>query len=261
MKDATLKNESLEKWQVHFLSYILGIEQNFLNEATSMNELPVRSCADIYKRGYKARLVESLGETYSATWWVLGDDDYLKLAEEFVASTPSRSFDLSDYGKEFPDFLKSSVVVSEIPFISELSRFEWVFKILFHSADVPNKENFLSRLSQNPEMKLRLLPSTILWRSNFSIYEIWKQRDGDIAALNDIDLELPEFILCRKLEGKVRMNYLEESELRLLQQFETPRSIDEAVASYQNLYGELTPESVQSLFSRIGVLGVLEGAI
>ena len=62
MKDATLKNESLEKWQVHFLSYILGIEQNFLNEATSMNELPVRSCADIYKRGYKARLVESLGE-------------------------------------------------------------------------------------------------------------------------------------------------------------------------------------------------------
>ncbi len=252
-----MKNDTLKTWQVHFFSYIMNIEQSFLSTATSMNELSVRSCADIYKRGYSARLVESMGDTYSATWWVLGDDDFLSLANEFVGNIPSRSFDLSDYGEEFSGFLKSSPVIAEIPFISDLARFEWNFKSLFHSNDVPAAENIFSLIGSNPDVKVRLLPSTILWQSDFAIYEIWKRREGNVTSLNEIDLEMSESILCRKLDGKVHMSYLEESEFRMLKQFETPQSIAEAVIQYQNLFGELTPESIQSLFSRIGVLSVL----
>ena len=252
-----MRNEDLKNWQVHFFSYLMNIEQSFISKATSMNELSVRSCADIYKRGYSARLVESLGDTYSATWWVLGDDDFLKLANEFVGNIPSRSFDLSDYGEEFSSYLKNSPVIEEIPFASDLARFEWNFKSLFHSKDVPAAENIFSLVGSNPDVKVRLLPSTILWHSDFAIYEIWKRREGNVTSLNEIDLDMSESILCRKLDGKVHMSYLEESEFRMLKQFETPRSIEEAVIQYQNLFGEMTPDSIQSLFSRIGVLGVL----
>ena len=252
-----MRNESLKNWQVHFFSYIMNIEQSFLSKAISMNELSVRSCADIYRRGYSARLVESLGDTYSATWWVLGDEDFLKLANEFVGNIPSRSFDLSDYGEEFSNFLKSSPVIAEIPFVSDLASFEWNFKLLFHSKDVPAVENIFNLIGSNPDVKIRLLPSTVLWQSGFAIYEIWKRRESNVASLNEIDLDMRESILCRKLDGKVHMSYLEESEFRMLKQFETPRSIEEAVINYQNLFGELTPESIQSLFSRIGVLGAL----
>lgn len=252
-----MKNESLKTWQVHFLSYIMNIEQSFLSTATSISELSVRSCADIYRRGYNARLVESLGDTYSATWWTVGDDNFLKLANEFVRNIPSRSFDLSDYGEEFSDFLKNSPVITEIPFVSDLARFEWNFKSLFHSKDVPASENIFSLIGSNPDVKVRLLPSTILWQSDFAIYEIWKRREGSVTSLNEIDLEMSESILCRKLDGKVHMSCLEESEFRMLKQFETPRSIEEAVIQYQNLFGELTPESIQSLFSKIGTLDAL----
>jgi len=252
-----VRNEDLKNWQVHFFSYMMNIEQSLLSNATSMNELSVRSCADIYKRGYSARLVESLGDTYSATWWVLGDDDFLKLANEFVGNIPSRSFDLSDYGEEFSSYLRSSPVIAEIPFVSDLALFEWNFKTLFHSKDVHAAENIFSLIGSNPDAKVHLLPSIILWQSDFAIYEIWKRRDGNITSLNEIDLDMSESILCRKLDGKVHMSYLEESEFRMLKQFETPRSIEEAVIRYQQLFGELTPESIQSLFARIGVLGVL----
>lgn len=253
-----MKKESLENWQIHFLNYIEGIDQqSFLNQATPISNLSIRSSADIYKRGYKARLIESLGETFQATWWVLGDEDYLKLAEEFVKKNPSRSYDLSDYGNEFPAFLKSSSTIGEIPFISELARFEWNFKFLFHSADAPNAENFLNRLSQDPNMKLHLPPSTILWKSDFPIYNIWKRREGPISSLNDINLDIKEYLLCRKLNGTVHITHLEEPEFQLLQQFESPSSIDEAVNHYQKFFGELNIESIQNLFSRIGALGVL----
>ncbi|GEM_PF-3137414 len=252
-----MTNEVLKPWQVSFLNYILNIEQSFLSAANSMNDLSVGSCADIYKRGYNARLVESLGDTYSATWWVLGDEDFLELASGFVREIPSINYDLSDYGEEFFDFLKDRPVIAEIPFVYDLARFEWNFKSLFHSQDSPVEENIFGFIGANPDAKIRLLPSIILWQSNFAIYKIWKQREGDITSLNEIDLDIGESILCRKLAGKVHMSYLEESELRMLNQFLIPRSIEEAVISYQNLFGELTPESIQSLFSRIGALGVL----
>ncbi|OQW47594.1 MAG: hypothetical protein A4S09_14875 [Proteobacteria bacterium SG_bin7] len=252
-----MTNESLKNWQILFFSYITSIEESLLHTANSMNEMSVRSCADIYRRGYKARLVESLGDTYSATWWVLGDEDFLKLADEFVESVPSRSFDLSDYGKEFSDFLKDSPVISEIPFLSELAQFEWNFKTLFHTKDIPNVENIFRYVESDPNVKIYLLPSAILWKSDFAIYEIWKRREENVTSLNEIDLGKSESILCFKINGKVNMTSLEESDLRMLQQFETPRSIEDAVASYQSRFGEVTPESIQRIFSRIGALGVL----
>ncbi|MEK6555050.1 MAG: DNA-binding domain-containing protein [Bdellovibrionota bacterium] len=252
-----MKSKALESWQVHFFSYILGLEQSFLNEITPIAKLSARDSVDIYKRGYKARLIEGMGETFEAVWWVLGDEEYIKLAGEFVGNIPSRSFDLSEYGQEFSKFLKTSPIIGEIPFISELARFEWIFKELFHSANISKVDNFLSLLGQNPDMKLRLLPSVILWRSDFSIYEIWKRRSGEVSELNELEIKMMDHILCRKIEDKVHMTHLEESELRLLEQFENPRSIDEAVTKYQSLYGELSPDAIQSLFSRIGSLGVL----
>lgn len=101
------------------------------------------------------------------------------------------------------------------------------------------------------------MPSVVLWKSDFSIYEIWKRRSGDVSELNGIDIEMKDHILCRKIDDKVHMTNLEESELRLLEQFENPRSIEEAVTKYQSMYDKLSPESIQSLFSRMGSLGVL----
>ena len=250
-------NENLESWQTHFFGYLLGLEQNFLTQALPMKGLSTQQCVEIYKRGYQARLVESLGDTFSATWWVIGDDDYFKIAGDFVGHIPSRSCDLSDYGKEFPEYLKNIPISSEIPFVPDLARFEWNFKTLFHSKDMARDKNILSQLSENPNLKLRLLPSVTLWRSNYSIYEIWKRRESNISSLNEVEIGKPENILCQKVEGKVHMNYLEESEFKMLMQFESPRSIDEAVALYEISSGKLNSETIQGIFSKIGSLGVL----
>lgn len=252
------KQETLKNWQDQFLNSILEIDQqSLLKQASPITNLSIESCLNIYTRGYKARLIESLGQTFEATWWVLGDEDFFMLAEKFVVHNPSKSFDLSDYGIDFPTFLKTSSNFISIPFLSELAHFEWNFKTLFHSADTPKPEDFSNRLSQDLNLKLQLVPSVVLWKSDFAIYDIWKRRTGPITVLSDLNLNRKEYLLCRKLDGKVHITYLEEPEFFLLQKFTSPTSLDEALDSFQTRFSDLTIESIQNLFLRIGGLGVL----
>ncbi|MFX5734457.1 DNA-binding domain-containing protein, partial [Acinetobacter baumannii] len=85
-----------------------------------------------YRRGYRARLTEALGETYEAVWRVLGDEEFFSATRSFIAEEPSRSYNLSDYGQRFPDFL-SARYQQEAGFLGHLAHLEWAFKSCFHS--------------------------------------------------------------------------------------------------------------------------------
>jgi hypothetical protein len=56
----------------------------------------------------------------------------------FIARSPSStSYNLSDYGASFPDFVEGQAfnslnLSSDAPFLGDLARYEWEFKNLFH---------------------------------------------------------------------------------------------------------------------------------
>ena len=86
----------------------------------------------VYRTGHIVRLTEALGETFEAVWWVAGDEHYFQLAKEFLLAHPSASYNLSDFGISFPNFLDKRQPFSDLPFLADLARFEWLFKEVFH---------------------------------------------------------------------------------------------------------------------------------
>lgn len=247
---------SLSQWQKVFLDCIQEQENDFVQRAKPIKKLSIEKCAEIYRLGYMTRLTESLGESFEATWWVLGDEDFFKSAREYIRQMPSQSYDLSAYGESFVDFLKKHQ--DEIPFIYELALFDWVFKKMFHAPEQKSQENLIEVLSENPNARLQLSSPSQLWQSKFSVYPIWRLRGQDISQLKNIEWQKNEYLLLQKNSEGVQVSVLSELEYRLLREFERPSTLEEAISSFQKKYDELAPELAHGCFIQFGTYQVLQ---
>lgn len=253
------KRETLENWQSHFLGHLSNLDASFANQIVPIAKMTPEECCLVYQRGYRARLIETLGDTFEATWWVLGDDDFFKLAQDFVDNIPSRSFDLSDYGAEFPDYLEQHAISKEIVFVTTLARFEWNFKNLFHSESiVPDIESLVRALSDNDAIPLKLHGSAQIWSAPHAIYDIWKRRGEDISQVHDIEWESEQNLLVYKFEQKVHVKEITRAQRDLLLAFETGTSLSDAAELLLKQSGEIDPSIIQNFFAEFGPLGVLQ---
>ena len=252
---------NLEYWQSQFFGHILNLENNFTQLAKPVQGMSIDACAQIYQKGYKARLTEVLGDTFEATWWALGDELFFSFANEFISNIPSRSYDLSDYGIEFPQFIESQVISSEIPFLSGLARFEWLFKTVFHEPDIVDlKFDVATILSENPDAKINLNRQVHFFSSEYSVYDIWKKRAGDVASTAELNWEKSQYLVLFKKNNQIHSVQLEMAEYDLLSCFCEPSSLEEAVINYSNKSGEFKPEYLQRLFAKVAQYQILSGA-
>lgn len=252
------KKQSLEDWQSNFLGHLSSFDSEFADQVVPIGKMTPEECCFVYKRGYRARLIETLGDTFEATWWVLGDEDFLKLAQDFVDNIPSRSFDLSDYGAEFPAYLDQHPVSNEIPFVPTLARFEWQFKELFHSESItPDIDALVKAFSENESRSLALHCSCRIWNAPHSVYEIWKRRGEDISQVQDINWDSPQQLLLYKFDQKVHVKEITRGQREFLLAFERGSSLGDAADSILSKSGEMDPSIIQKFFAEFGPLGIL----
>lgn len=192
---------SLKDLQRGFVSSAYGdIAPAFAASVTGGGKLSAREAVDVYRRGYPARLSEALGETFEACWRVLGDEDFLKACENYARSVPSRSHNLSDYGRSFPAFLKKRFG-REAPFIEDLAMLEWEYKELFHRAPhVPLPATVLAESVENNSAlefgsAVRLLPF------KHAVHRIWKRDRRDDSPIAKTDWAHEEWVLLYKGGG------------------------------------------------------------
>lgn len=223
--------------------------------------MSIDACAQIYQKGYKARLTEVLGDTFEATWWALGDELFFSFANEFISNIPSRSYDLSDYGIEFPQFIESQVISSEIPFLSDLARFEWLFKTVFHEPDIVDlKLDVATLLSEDPDAKINLNRQVHFFSSKYSVYDIWKKRAGEVASIAELNWEKNQYLILFKKNNQIHSVQLDMAEYDLLSCFCEPSSLEKAVTNYSEKNDEFKPDYLQSLFAKVAQYQILSGA-
>lgn len=223
-----------------------------------MRLLDIDNCLEIYRRGYIARLTEALGETFEATWWVLGDEDFFRLCHEFIRSFESKSYDLSDYGIEFQKFIAKSEQASEAPFIGDLAKFEWAFKEVFHQSNISIDSQYLkNEIALNPEAQFRLSASAKLFECEYSIYEIWKLRREKIEDITELNFSKSEKIVIYKKQSQVFVKHLSVNEYLVISSLTKGLTITQSIEQLSQK-GEISPLEVQELFSTIGGLGILE---
>ena len=98
----------------------------------------------IYGSAYYGRLVECMREEFPAVAHTLGDETFDAFAVAYLQSYPSRSYTLTQLGKDFPRFLVETrpereageAEISWPEFLADLAHFEWTFSAVFDGPGV-----------------------------------------------------------------------------------------------------------------------------
>ena len=96
---------------------------------------------DVYRYGYRARLVECLEDDYPVVARALGSDAFEALCQGYIERHPSRSPNLNAFGRHMESFIRREAtlpdVVARRAFFAELSSLEWCITEMIHAAASP----------------------------------------------------------------------------------------------------------------------------
>lgn len=244
----------LRQLQAEFASAVTGESEEILSRINGGGSLTPEKSLAVYSAGYVVRLTDALGETFEAVWRVLGDRLFFELAASYIRAYPSTSYNLSDYGADFPAFLHNGPVAKEFPFIKELADFEWTFKELFHQReDAPIEPAALARAGGGTSFQFAA--SMRLLRHERRVYPIWKLR-------NEKDARLPDFsggerILLSKKGGEIYAAELSAAEHRVLTGLTAGKTVEQALEGALSDFPELGPDAVERLFSILRDSGIV----
>ncbi len=235
-----------------------GVDPMLLNGIMPGGTLTSDTALEVYRTGHIVRLTEALGETFEAVWWVAGDEHYFELAQEFLLTHSSTSYNLSDFGKRFPDFLDKRQPFADLPFLADLARFEWLFKEVFHLP--PHVSLTPDHFHQQPlsgNLRLTFGPSFRLFRSPYAVYEVWKLRGTSQDSLPAKNWGNPQWLLCYKHQQQVFIKHLSEPEYWLLDHLSSGASIEEALERTLEDFPDITATTVSDVFALIKHTGII----
>jgi hypothetical protein len=114
----------------------------------------------IYRDGYRERLVECLADDYPALQFALGSDAFADLCREYIAAHPSRSPSLNFFGRDVSRFCRTSKRWPLAAFAADLAALEWALVEVLHAGLVaPLSNDALSCLPGDQWSSACFLPS------------------------------------------------------------------------------------------------------
>lgn len=211
---------------------------------------------EIYHRSYFLRLTEKLKKTFSAVNWVLGQEIFEKVSHKYIESQPSVSYNFLAYGKSFPEFLQISPITRHISFLSDLARFEWIYEDIFHSAYVESMP--VERIYHNlhaVDFKIQFTEAMAVFKSPYSIYEMWYRREEPPYSFEEIDWKHPESLLVFKKQKGVEVLQIESIEAEIILALQEDLSLTTVLADYAN---HMTPDRTARFFQLLMRTGIIE---
>jgi hypothetical protein len=95
----------------------------------------------IYRDGYRGRLVECLADDYAAVRFLLGEGPFEAMAHAYIDEHPSQSPNLNGFGRSMGPFLAERAEAAGAPgvdlFAADLARLEWAIVEAIHAAPSP----------------------------------------------------------------------------------------------------------------------------
>lgn len=152
---------SLRELQLAFSGSVLGEAELVFEDLAAPPAGDRADRVDIYREGYRLRLIGSLATDYPATKTLLGEDRFGQLARAFVEAYPSPFFNLRWYGAEFADFIGRQGQRDDTP-AARLAAFEWAIAGAFDGADAkPVTVEDLARIPPEawPDLRFELHPT------------------------------------------------------------------------------------------------------
>jgi hypothetical protein len=132
---------SLRELEEHMVDAIAGSEAAAAEAALRITPGPALSARErleIYRFGYRARLVECLDDDYPMLARTLGADGFEQLAHQYMDRFPSRSPNLNAFGRHMAELCETAELAEfaeHRAFLSELSALEWALVEIIHARE------------------------------------------------------------------------------------------------------------------------------
>lgn len=212
--------------------------------------LDAAAALGVYRSGYVARLTEQLGETYATVWRVLGDEAFFALCGRYIAAHASTSYNLSDYGREFPACLESDVATVAEPYLPELARFELAFHDLFHeAAHSAVGAAALAAIGDLAGVRLQIGSAVRLIACEYAVHELFRHRGESQAPA--VALQRPQWMLLYKHGDDVMARELDAASFAALDALSRGLDVGAAIDAAVARAADFGPAEVASLFETI----------
>jgi len=254
-----MSKSNLKLFQEQFVGFINddASSNDLLKDILPAGRIPnFREALEVHQNGYIARLTEALGETFEGTWFIMGDELFFSICEEYIKENKSKLYNLSDYGENFPNFLEQRRDMIAIPFVQDMARFDWMFKELFHEKQhISIPLNELQRIETEPNISLILGNAVRLFSSQFSIYKFWNLRNQTDAEIKNINYESSENLLLYKQNEEIFVKELSDAQFDIISSLISGKS----VASVLEMVNSENQNDLVSVFQIIGSSGIVAG--
>lgn len=167
----------------------------------------------IYHHAYRARLLETMRDTFGHTVSYLGDEWFDHLALRFIEQQPSAHANLRWYGRAWPEWLAQGLCeggelaeqLGAHPEVAELAALDWALRQAFDAADAPVLG--AERLAAMPadawtQVPLRPQPSVQMLTVCHNSLSLWHALDQDEDVPPAQALAAPVEVLVWRLDER-----------------------------------------------------------
>jgi hypothetical protein len=225
---------TLEEIQKHVFGLVVSREEAEVKaKQQRILEPQTVSRLSAYRNGYVARLVEAMEDTYKHVAKEAGAEGFYRLVESYVRKVPPRSYNISEVGKDFPEFV-------EDPFLRDLARFEREMERVFHSKwEEPVARDAVSKIAADrPErMVFEFQPGLRIFKSEWNVFEFWRG-----AGKRE---RKPNRLIVYRADDQVKVLPVEDPHFDLLSRLSEGRALGEALSYLEN-----EPKSVAEKLQR-----------
>jgi hypothetical protein len=146
--------------------------------ATGNDRLSPVEQVEIYREQFWLRHTSSLVDDYAGLSGIIGQEDWERLAEEYLEAHPPTSYTLRNLGDRLPEFLQRCEWLPHRDLCVDMARLEWAYIEVFDAADSPPLDP--ARLTAIPESawehaRLSLNPAQRRLRLRFPVADLRKQ--------------------------------------------------------------------------------------
>jgi hypothetical protein len=152
--------------------------------ASGRSDPETRLC--VYRHAYRGRLKEVLSNDYPAVLMAIGDNQFNRLADDYIDAHPSLYYSLRDFGHHLPAFVSDVMQQHEdwqgMHWLYELALFERTLGQAFDAADdAVFSEQGMTGIPPEawPELRFHVHPSVHRLDLEWNIPEMWQALTDD----------------------------------------------------------------------------------
>jgi len=125
----------------------------------------------VYRNTSARGAVEALRASFPTVDALLGPDMFTEVALDFRRGTPPAGPVLSEYGAGFPAYLARQPWTSELPYLADVAKLDWLWLECFLAADadaLPVAQGHQARIMLHPSARFTWLttPALTIWQAH-----------------------------------------------------------------------------------------------